>query len=221
MSVEKDDGIRIVMADDHPVYRLGLRQVIEADTRLKIVAEAADGEGALEMVRRVRPEVAILDVQMPRRDGYEVAREIRAERLATAVIFLTQYRDAQSLNAALDLGARGYVLKESSFVEIVESIRIVAAGGHFISPALSTHMVERQRRAEALTAHHPGLSTLSPTERRIVKLIAEYRTSRQIADELCIGVRTVEHHRARIGEKLGLKGSHTLLRFAVEHQSEL
>lgn len=221
MSGEINDAIRIVIADDHPVYRLGLRQVIESDPRLRIVAEASDGEDALETVRRIRPEIAILDVQMPQRDGYAVAREIRAERLMTAVIFLTQYRDAHSLNAALDLGARGYVLKESGFVEIVESIRIVAAGGHFISPALSTHMIERRCRAEALEAQHPGLSALSPTERRIVKLIAEYRTSRQIADELCIGVRTVEHHRARIGEKLGLKGSHTLLRFAVEHQSEL
>jgi len=209
-----------MIADDHPVFRQGLRQVIEADPHLKIVAEAVDGETTLEQLPQCGAEIVVLDVDMPNKDGFEVARAIRAQRLPVAVIFLTMHKDERFFNAALDLGVKGYVLKDSAVTEIIGSIKAVANGQEYVSPALTTYLLNRGRRVVALVAQQPALSHLTATERRILKLIAEYKTSKDIADELCLSARTIEHHRANLCEKLGLKGSHALLKFAVAHQSE-
>ncbi|HZN11580.1 MAG TPA: response regulator transcription factor [Blastocatellia bacterium] len=213
--------IRIVIADDHPVFRKGLRQIIETDPRLKVVGEAEDGEAALERLRETRPEVVILDVGMPDKDGLEVARAIRAQRLQVEIIFLTMYRDEHLFNAALDLGVKGYLLKDSAVTEVIAGIKAVSGGQNYISPPLSTYLINRGRRSATLVEQQPGLEDLTPAERRVLKLIAEYKTSKEIADELCLSARTVEHHRANICEKLDLKGSHALLKFAAQHQSQL
>jgi DNA-binding NarL/FixJ family response regulator len=157
---------------------------------------------------------------MPNKDGFEVARSIREQRLPVKVIFLTMHKDERFFNTALDLGVKGYVLKDSAVTEIVGSIRAVAAGQEYVSPALTSFLLNRSRRAAALVTEQPGLVNLTPTERRILKLIAEYKTSKEVADELCLSRRTVEHHRANICEKLEIKGTHALLKFAVAHQSE-
>ena len=213
--------IKLMIADDHPIFRQGLRQVINADPGLTIVAEADDGETTLERLPTSGAEILVLDVDMPKKDGFEVARAIRSERLPVAVIFLTMHKDERFFNAALDLGVKGYVLKDSVVTEIIGCIRAVAAGHEYVSPALTSYLLNRGRRAAALLDEQPGLGQLTPTERRILKLIAEYKTSNEIAGELFISPRTVEHHRANICEKLELKGTHALLKFAVAHQSEL
>jgi DNA-binding NarL/FixJ family response regulator len=213
--------IRIVIADDHPIFRRGLRSVIETDQKLKIVAEAEDGEAALERIQILQPEIAILDMEMPNRDGFEVMQEIEEKKLPVAVIFLTMYKDERFFNAALDQGAKGYVLKDSAATDIIASIETVAAGQNFISPQLSTYLLNRRTRATSLVEQKPGLSNLTPTERQVLRLIAANKTSKQIADELFIAVRTVEKHRANVCEKLELHGSHALLSFALEHKSEL
>lgn len=213
--------IRIVIADDHPIFRRGLRSVIETDQKLKIVAEAEDGEAALEQIQILRPEIAILDMEMPNRDGFEVMQEIQEKKLPVAVIFLTMYKDERFFNTALDRGAKGYVLKDSAVNDIIAGIKAVAAGQHFISPQLSTYLLNRRTRAISLIEQKPGLNDLTPTERQVLRLIAVNKTSKQIADELFIAVRTVEKHRANVCEKLDLRGSHALLSFALEHKSEL
>jgi DNA-binding NarL/FixJ family response regulator len=213
--------IRVIIADDHPIFRQGLRQVLEMDGKLKIVAETDDGEAALALIEELRPDVAILDIDMPGRDGFEVARSLRDMRLPVGVIFLTMHRDEHFLNSALDTGARGYVLKDSAVTEIVNAVKTVAAAQSFISPQLSTYLLNRMSRAASLAEQRPGVSGLTPTERRVLKMIAEYKTSKEIAELLCIGVRTVEHHRGSIATKLELKGSHALIKFAIEHQSDL
>jgi DNA-binding NarL/FixJ family response regulator len=213
--------IKLMIADDHPIFRQGLRQVIDADPGLTIVAEAEDGETTLERLPTSGAEILVLDVDMPNKDGFEVARAIRTERLPVAVIFLTMHKDERFFNAALDLGVKGYVLKDSAVTEIIGSIRAVAAGQEYVSPALTSYLLNRGRRSAALLNEQPGLGQLTPTERRILKLIAEYKTSKAIADELFVSTRTVEHHRQNISEKLELKGTHALLKFAVAHQSEL
>ena len=213
--------IRIVIADDHPIFRRGLRSVIETDQQLKIVAEAEDGEAALEQIQILRPEIAILDREMPNRDGFEVMQEIQEKKLPVAVIFLTMYKDERFFNTALDRGAKGYVLKDSAVNDIIAGIKAVAAGQHFISPQLSTYLLNRRTRAISLIEQKPGLNDLTPTERQVLRLIAVNKTSKQIADELFIAVRTVEKHRANVCEKLDLRGSHALLSFALEHKSEL
>lgn len=213
--------IRVLIADDHPIFRKGLRSVIEADPRLKIVAEAEDGEAALEQMEAFRPEIAVLDLQMPNLGGFDVMRVIQEKKLPVAVIFLTMHKDERFFNAALNRGARGYVLKESAVNDIIAGIKAVAAGQDFISPQLSSYLLNRRARADALREQKPGLASLTPTERQVLQLIAANKTSKEIGKDMFISVHTVEKHRANICEKLGLRGSHALLNFALEHKSEL
>jgi DNA-binding NarL/FixJ family response regulator len=128
--------IRIVIADDHPVFRVGLRNVIETDPRLKIVGEAEDGEVALEQIETFQPDIAILDMEMPNKRGFEVMQSIQERKLPVAVIFLTMHKDERLFNAALDRGAKGYVLKDSAVNDIISCVKSVASGQNFISPEL-------------------------------------------------------------------------------------
>ena len=213
--------IRVLIADDHPIFRQGLRLIIEAQRDLTVIAEASDGGQALECLTQGDVNVAVLDVTMPIKDGFAVAREVRERRLATALVFLTMHRDEHYLNAALDLGVRGYVLKDNATTEIVDCVRAVAAGDEYISPSVSSFLIRRGTRATSLAAQKPALEQLTPGERRILRLIADGLTSREIAGQLGIGVRTVEHHRNNVAVKLELRGSHALTKFALKHQSDL
>ena len=136
-------------------------------------------------------------------------------------MFLTMHKDERFLNAALDIGVKGYLLKDSAVTEIVASIKAAAAGHDYVSPALTSFLVNRSRRTAELAREKPAIGKLTPTERRILFLLGGYKTSKEIANELFISVRTVERHRANICEKLDLHGSHALIKFATEHRSEL
>lgn len=216
-----NNEITILIADDHPIVRQGLRQTIEEDPRLRVVAEANDGHKAVEAVEAHSPQVSILDIDMPVMNGFEAARAIRQKGLSTAIIFLTMHRDEDIFNKAIDLGAKGFVLKDSALTDIIECIKTVAAEQHYASHALTTFLINRSRRAIGLTEKQPSIGDLTPTERRVVKLIAENLTTREIGEQLFISPRTVEKHRENICQKLGLQGSHSLLKFALSHKSEL
>lgn len=213
--------IRLLIADDHPLLRAGLRQVIATDPRIEIVAEASDGAAALQLLAAQQPDVAVLDIEMPQLTGFALLRELRAQQLLTAVVFLTMYHDEEMFNEALDLGALGYVLKDSATTDITSAIRAAASGQPYISPAISAYLFNRATRATRLVQQLPHLNNLTPTERRVLKLIVENKTSKEIGAELFISYRTVENHRANICQKLELKGSHSLLKFAFDHKSEL
>jgi len=216
-----DGEIAILIADDHPIVRQGLRQTIDASADLKVIAEAGDGREALEKIETLKPAVAVLDIQMPLIDGFGVARAVRERSIAVQLIFLTAFREEDLFNAALDLGVRGYVLKESAISDIVACVRAVASGQHYASAALTTHLVNRARRAVSLAVDKPGVATLTPAERRVLALIAEYKTNKEIANELSVSPRTVEAHRTNICQKLDIHGSHALMKFALAHKSEL
>jgi DNA-binding NarL/FixJ family response regulator len=213
--------ITILIADDHPIVRQGLRQVIERDATLQIIAEANNGSEAIEKVRKLQPHVIILDIDMPEMDGFTAARTLHEEGLASNLIFLTVHREEQFFHAALELGAQGYVLKDSAVSDIVTAIKAVAAGQHFVSAALTSALIHRTQRSLAQTPHLPSIHDLTPTERRVVQLLAQYKTSRQIADELGISHRTVQTHRQNICQKLNLQGQHALVKFALANQESL
>ena len=215
------EEIHIVIADDHPIFRQGLRAIIEKQTDLKVVAEADNGETALSLIKEHEPDVVILDVDMPGKDGFETVKAIVRQDLAVGIIFLTMHNSESIFNAALDLGVKGYVLKDSALPEITDSIRAIAAGGNYISPPLSTYLINRSSRAQTLKQQTPGIDDLTPAERNILKLIAQEKTSRQIADELFISVRTVDRHRANISSKLNLRGSNALIKFVLTNKNDL
>ncbi|MBL9171053.1 MAG: response regulator transcription factor [Verrucomicrobiales bacterium] len=213
--------IRILMADDHPVYREGLRQIISTDPVMKILRETGNGTEALLLARELKPHIALLDMDMPGMNGLDVARARKKDQLSFEIIFLTMYRERDMFNEAMDLGAKGYVLKDSAAGEILQSIRAVAAGDYYISPAISGLLVSRTNRSAGAEGQKQGLDTLTPAERRILKLIASDKTSKEIAEELGLSPRTVENHRTNMSAKLGLQGSHSLLKFAFENKNRL
>lgn len=212
-----EPSITVVIADDHPVFRKGLRQVLEAEGSFDIVGQASDGERALALVRERRPSIAVLDLEMPEASGLVVAETIQAEDLDVVVVILTMYRDEGMFRRALDLGVKGYVLKDSAADEIVACLHMVASGRAYISPALSSELLER--RADAPLSELAALEDLTPAERRVLRLVARGLTSPDIAEELGNSTKTIENHRSHICRKLGLSGPQALLRFALENRA--
>ena len=209
--------ISIVIADDHPIVRKGLCQVIAQDSSLKVIAEADDGEAALAQIQRLRPTIAVLDVEMPKLDGFGLVRELQKSRLPVEVVFLTLHGEEDLFYAAMELAVKGYILKESAASEIVNGIKTVAAGQHYVTPSLTSYLLQRRNRPQALL----GLDQLTATERSIVQMIAAYKSSKEIAETLFIHYRTVENHRTNICQKLGIRGHNALLKFALQHKAEL
>lgn len=197
--------ITVLIADDHPIFRKGLCEIIAAEPGLKLVAAVEDGESALEMIRAHCPRVAVLDVDMPGKDGIAVARAIKESRLPVAVVLLTMHRNERFFNAALDLGVQGYVLKDSAITEIVSSIRAVAAGQRYVTPLLTDYLLNR-RHALAQAEEQTGLRSLTDAERRVLKLVAAYKTSKEIA----------ESRRSIASCKAGLNTSNIVNRRAFE-----
>ncbi len=212
--------LRIVIADDHPVFRHGLEQVIAAQADMRIVATAADGATALASIRSSAPEVAVLDVAMPGLSGFEVAQQVADAGLATRLMFLTMHTEPAIFERAMALGVKGYVLKDAALIEIVQAVRTVAMGRTYLSPELSEYAVGRAFRERRAPPASVSSRALSDRERQILKLIAASQTSKEIAATLGIHYRTVENLRASISQKLGLRGSHALVRFAFEHKAE-
>jgi DNA-binding NarL/FixJ family response regulator len=213
--------IKLVVADDHPIVRKGLVQIITAAPEIEVLAEADDGEAALKLIEELRPDIALLDINLPRLTGFDLMQEIERRKLPVKVIFLTMHSEEEMFNEAMDLGARGYLLKDSAVSEIVEAIKRVAAGHSYISAAITSFLLNRRSRSDQFARQSKGLADLTPTERRVLRLIAEYKTSKEIAEELGGHYRTVENHRTNICRKLDIHGSHLLLRFALRYKSEL
>jgi DNA-binding NarL/FixJ family response regulator len=213
--------VTVLIADDHPIFRRGLCDILAADPTLRLVGEAGDGEEAWRLIQKFRPAVAVLDIHMPKRSGIDLGRLVLRQRLPVELIMLTMDAEEGLLHEALNLGAKGYLLKENAIGELLQAIHRVAGGDCYICPTLSAALVRRSTAREALQEQKLGLASLTPTERQILQLIAEDRTSKEIADLLACSVRTVETHRQNISHKLELSGSHSLLRFAFDHKAQL
>ena len=217
-----DDEIRILIADDHPLMRKGLRLSVEEDPGLKVVGEASDGEMALALIAKLHPDIALLDIEMPKLDGLAVAREVIKRGLDVKIIFLTFHTNEDLFRTAMELGSKGYILKDSAAQEVVAGIRAVASGRPYLSSAITADLLQR-RKAPGTQSHKTPIGSLTPTERRIMQLIANGKTSKEIGAELSIHYRTVENHRTNICRKLELEGegANALLRFALQNRNIL
>jgi DNA-binding NarL/FixJ family response regulator len=213
--------IRLVIGEDHPVFRDGLRRALSQAADLDLVGEAADGGEALSLIRARAPEVAVLDIGLPGLDGCAVAKHVREEHLPIEIVFLTVCDDVEMFNRALELDVKGYLLKDATADEIVRCVRSVARGQHFTSPAMTTYLVESTRRIRRFAAKVPALQQLTAHERAILVRVAQGRRSKEIAAELGIAPKTVDAHRANVCRKLDLHGNHALTRFAIQHRDEL
>ena len=212
---------RIIIADDHPIFRQGLRQMLDAEPSFLVVGESEDGADALSKARQLEPDLALLDVSMPGIDGLEIARIRQRESLPFEIVLLTMHRDETIFNEAIDLGVKGYVLKESAATDIIKALRAAIEGNHFVSSELTNFMISRNTSAKRLRERVPGMQALTSAERRVLKLIASDRTTKEIADDLDLSPRTIDSHRSNICAKLGISGSHSLLKFAFENRSRL
>lgn len=214
-----EDKIRLLIADDHPIVRQGLRQILEREVDLEVTGEVGDGQAALEQIVLRQPDIAVLDIDMPKMNGFDVLRALREKQTPGKVILLTVHREEEFFDEALKLGASGYVLKDSAVEEIVAAIRSVSGGQNYLSPALTAYLVGQRQGRSGL--HPANLNNLTSTEKQILQLIAEYQTNNQIAERLFISPLTVKTHRRNISLKLGLEGNHALMKYALEHKSRL
>jgi DNA-binding NarL/FixJ family response regulator len=215
------EEVTVLIADDHPLIRRGLRDVIGENSRFKIVGEASDGQEALRLLASLKPQIVIVDIDMPRCNGLETLREIRQLPFPVKVVILTMYKEEDMFNTAMDLGAKAYVLKENAANEIVSALEKVDGGEAFVSTLMLEAGQRRSERVRELLLSKPQIESLTPAERRILKLIGEDYTSKEIADRLKLSVRTVDNHRQHICNKLQLHGTHSLLKFAFDNSAYL
>jgi DNA-binding NarL/FixJ family response regulator len=213
--------VSVLIVDDHPILRHGLRDVIASNPRFVIVGEAADGEEALRQVACLKPQIAIFDIDMPRLNGLDTIRSIRALPFPVKVIILTMYKEEDMFNAAMDLGVKAYVLKENAANDIMLALDKVDRGEGFVSALMLEAGQRRSDRVRDLLLSKPQIESLTPAERRILKLVGEDYTSKEIANLLNLSVRTVDNHRQHICDKLKLHGTHSLLKFAFDNSAYL
>jgi DNA-binding NarL/FixJ family response regulator len=206
--------LSIVLADDHPVVRRGMRTLLESQPDFSIVGEAGDGLGTVHLVERVQPDVLVLDLMMPALNGLEALRIIRQRSPGTRVVVLSLHSNNAFVAEALKQGATGYVLKGSCEDDLVRAVHEAGAGRRFLSGPVTERAIEayiEQSRAAELDPHE----TLTPREREVLHLAAEGKTSSEIAARLHVSHRTVENHRANLLRKLGLQNQSDLVRYAV------
>jgi two-component system, NarL family, response regulator NreC len=207
--------IRVLLADDHTLIRAGLRMVVAAQPDLTVVGEAGDGREAVAMAQNLKADVVVMDIGMPNLNGIEAARQIRAAQPDTQVVMLSMHADEGYILRALKAGAKAYLLKDSAEADLARAIRAAAAGKSFFSPAVGKVLLEDYVRAIERSGVEDSYEILSAREREILQLVAEGNSSKEIADQLHLSVYTVETHRARLMQKLNLRGIPELILYAV------
>ena len=207
--------IRVVIADDHAVLRDGIRALLSLYDDMEVVGEAEDGVEAIEKVSRLRPDVVLMDIAMPRLGGLEAALELRQRKIPTKVLVLTQYDNKEYIFHMLKAGASGYILKKAAGTDLVSAIRAVHSGQSFLYPSVAKAVVDRYLRNEDGEQPESLYDRLTDREKEILKLLAEGRSNREIAELLCLSIKTVMGHRANLMEKLELHNRTELVKFAI------
>ena len=206
--------VRILIADDHKILREGLRSLLEKQSEFAIVAEAQDGLSAISAAKKHKPDVAILDIGMPDLNGIEVTRKIRSEMAETKVIALSMHADRRFVMGILEAGANGYLLKDSAFAELILAVTAVARGKMYLSPSIAETVVKNS--LEKLDHTEEGSSVmLSGREREVLQMIAEGKSTKEIALKLFVSTKTVETHRKQIMDKLNIRTVAGLTKYAI------
>jgi DNA-binding NarL/FixJ family response regulator len=209
---------QILLADDHVMFRRGVRRIIQGMEDVEVVGEAGDGLELLELLKKTDPHLVILDISMPNLRGLEATREIKALKPGIKILLLTMHKDKEYLYHAFSAGAEGYLLKEDADTELFSAIKTLRQGGTYISPLLSpqlTDLLMEKSRSGGSQSKSPG-ELLTDRERMILKLIAESKSSKEIGGLLFISERTVQHHRANIMKKLNINRSVDLIKYAIQ-----
>lgn len=199
--------IRVIIADDHRIFRQGLAGLIAEEQDMELLGEAGNGSEALRLIHELQPDVAVLDLSMPRPDGIEVARQLRAERVASACLILTMHDSTVTMHRAMDAGARGYLVKDGAYEEFVAAVRQVASGRAYFNAAITADC--------AATGQN---ELLTKREQEVLRLIAQGFSSKSVADQLDLSPRTVENHRQNIMKKLNIHNAAALVSYAVKQQ---
>jgi len=207
---------RIVIAEDHTILREGLRSLLSSNPEFEIIGEAEDGRQAIERVEKLKPDLILMDLSMPRMNGMDAIREIKKHCPGTKVLVLTVHKTEEHILSTLDAGADGYVLKDATHGELVMALQSVLGGKHYLSPGISEKVIEGYLDGRRTLKTTTPWGTLTQREREILKLIAEGYKNSEIAGYLYISVKTVEKHRANLMKKLNLHNTSALTAFAIE-----
>ena len=207
--------IRIVLADDHQLFRRGLRALLEQQPDLTVVAEAKDGREAVTAVQSQKPDVLVIDIGMQNLNGIEAARQLTESHSEAAIVILSMHSDETYVLRALKAGAKGYLLKDSAEADLIRAIHAVADGKSFFSPAVSKVLLDDYMRKLQRSGAEDAYDLLTPREREILQLVVEGKSNKEVANMLNLSVYTVETHRSNIMEKLNLKGVPELILYAV------
>ncbi|MGQ9777630.1 MAG: response regulator [Thermodesulfobacteriota bacterium] len=207
---------KIVLAEDHTILREGLKSLLSSSQDFEVIGEASDGREAIQGVEKLKPDLILIDLSMPRMNGMEAIREIRRLSKEVKIIVLTVHKSEEYILATFKAGADGYVLKDSTHEELLIAIKSVLKGKNYISPEISDKVLEGYLEGRRRLKSKTAWETLTSREREILKLIAEGYKNKEIAEDLCISVKTVEKHRSNIMEKLNLHNVQALTAFAIE-----
>jgi two-component system response regulator NreC len=207
------EGTRILLVDDHAMFRAGIKALLEAEGRIQVIGEASSGDEAVDKVRELKPDVVIMDLSMPGSNGLEATRRIAALELDTKVLVLTVHAEEEYLVPVVEAGASGYLTKTSADNDLIEAIKVVARGEVYLPPKATTLLLQRYKASES--EEGAGLHDLSTREQEVLALTAEGFSSREIGKKLFISPKTVDTYRSRIMDKLGLNHRSELVRFAL------
>lgn len=212
---------KILIVDDHPLFRKGIKSVLAEDPDVKVIGEAGNSEEAMKLIEKETVDIVILDLQMPGMSGIELSKMIKSRYKNISIILLTMHKDERIFNNSLEYGLEAYILKENAVEEVLKAVHVVADGNFYLSPSMSEYMIQKSMKQKKLADENPGIKILTEKEKEILNMISQNKTTKEIAEALFVSYKTIENHRANICKKLNITGCNALLKFIIENKTLL